>query len=92
MPPKIFHLRVFKKRSPVGEVNPFLVGLNLDQSAAETTADLLTRHLRGAALRDGAHDADIHLYHLEVRDIDANGEPAGQVLFRWVLPAAKDVE
>jgi hypothetical protein len=92
MPPKLYEVKVFRQERQVQGVNPFLVGLDLAPDAAERTAAMLDRHLRGAARRDKADQQHEHLYHLEVRDIDQYGKGAGQVAFRWALPAAAEDE
>ena len=55
--------------------------------SAESTAALLNGHLYGAVLRSGGRRDEAHLFHMEVRGVDSYGKGAGQVLFRWALPA-----
>ncbi|MEU8158070.1 hypothetical protein AB0B94_30825 [Micromonospora sp. NPDC048986] len=90
MAAKIYEIKAFKSGREVRELNPFLTGLDFDN--AEVMSDLLNRHLRGAALRDRAKREEIHLYHLEAREVDQYGKGRGQVLFRWMLPAETEVE
>lgn len=84
MPPKIYELTVYRDGRPVRGVNPFLTSVNFDQ--ADTAAAQLNGHLTGAARRDNAGRDDWHHYHLEGRETNRDGKPAGQVLFRWALP------
>jgi hypothetical protein len=69
----------------VRDVNPYLTGLDLEE--AETTTVRLDGHLLAAVQRSNSHRTEAHLFHLEVRAIDQYGKGAGQVLFRWALPA-----
>lgn len=92
MPPKIYEIKVFRDGRELrdSDINPFLTGLDLTD--AEVTADLLNRHLHGAARRSGARQDEIHLFHMEIRDVNHEGRGMGRPLFRWVLPAAPEEE
>jgi hypothetical protein len=86
---QIFEIKLYREGREVRGAEPFLTGLDLD--AAEVTVPLLNGHLLGAVLRSGGRRDEQHLYHLEAKQVDRYGKGAGQVLFRWVLPAAEDV-
>ena len=85
MAPRIYEIKVYKAEREIRGVNPFCAGLDLD--SAESTAALLNGHLYGAVLRSGGRRDEAHLFHMEVRGVDSYGKGAGQVLFRWALPA-----
>lgn len=89
MASKIYEIQVFKDRREVRDMQTFLSNVDLEDGAA--TADSLNRHLVGAVLRANAHRSDAHRFHLEFRDIDADGKGRGPVLFRWAMPAAEGV-
>lgn len=94
MAPKIYEIKVFREGRELrdSDINPFLTGLDLSEREAEKTADLLNRHLLGAVRRSGARRDDVHLFHMEVRDINHEGKGAGRPLFRWVLPVPAEDE
>lgn len=86
---QIFEIKLYREGREVRGSNPYLTGLDLE--AADVTTPLLNGHLLGAVLRAGGRREEAHLYHLEARQVDRYGKGAGQVLFRWALPASEDV-
>jgi hypothetical protein len=83
--PQLYELRVFRGNHEMHNVTGVRVPLDLSDVA--TTTDLLDGHLYGAVERCGSDRRDAHLYHLEVREIDAyRGRPITDLLFRWALP------
>lgn len=57
----------------------------VDLEDPDSAADLLNRHLIGAALRAGGTPSDLHEYVLEVYE-PASGGRRGDLLLRWALP------
>lgn len=85
-PPKMYEITACKDGRPVRDGATFLAGLALDDR--EAAADLLNRHLYGAALRDGGTRPELHRYHLQIRPVDSDGNGYGRPLI-WRVPAAE---
>jgi hypothetical protein len=81
---KLYEVRVFRVGREIRDVAPFVTTLDLDDALG--TRDLLNRHVRGAAARNGAPASELHLFHLELRET-SGGRGRGDVLMRWAMPA-----
>lgn len=85
MPPKLYELKVFKGTTKVRGADSLLEWLDLSDSAAKETKDLLTRHLLAVAERDGEHRSRAHLYHLDVHEF-RGGRAENRLAFRFSIP------
>lgn len=93
---KLYELRIFRSESaddvqsvPV-PVSTFLAVLDLANQ--EQLAVLLERHLLAAADRVGARRREVHLFSLDVREVNERCAGVNKPLFRWTLPVGVDLD
>ncbi|MCW6003830.1 hypothetical protein K1W54_04435 [Micromonospora sp. CPCC 205371] len=82
---KTYELRVFKRDREITR-GAEAIRVPLDLSNAETTRDLLERHLIAAAERDGAHRREAHLYHFEAHEVYSGEHVERRTAFKFSLP------
>lgn len=82
---KTYELRLFKHDREIRQ-GADAIHVALDLSDADSTRDLLERHLVAAAERDRAHRRAVHLYHFEVREVYGDGRVERQPLFKFSMP------
>lgn len=85
MPPRLFYeLRIFRaNREITNGSRPREV---FDLEDVDQTRLMLVRHLIGAAERDGMRREDAHLLHMDVYEVQPNGQTKWDRLFQFAMP------
>lgn len=76
MPRHWYQIKVYKQRTDVATASTLRE--HLDWSDVEGADEHLRRTLLAAIDRDQARRNEHHLYHLELRELDHDGRPAGR--------------